>query len=778
MIILEKVDIPLKPLFYLSFIMRQTLLSCCFLLFNTCLFGQTLIINEVSNGPLGIKEYIELVAVDTGASFNCGNTTPPCIDIRNWIIDDNSGYHSIGTVGTGVAPGCNRFSNDALWSCVPLGTIIVVYNNTDPNADLPPDDLSLTDGNCTIIAPIDNTTLFERNPTTPGAAACSYPATGWVAGGQWSNIGMANGGDCARIVDLAGCEVFSVCWGNCDQNNLIYFAGSGTDDVWFFNDVDPLLQVNWTEGCADPGTCGSNQQTPGVPNNAANAQYLLQYNNGCAPITPMLANAFPNNASCPCGGIGVATGSGSIPPYTYEWFDSGFTPLGVNNDSLTGACDGTYYVIISSQSTGCSDTAAIAILNGTAGSNAGTDSTFTICSSIGSIDLINYLGGTPDAGGTWSGPSGLTGGDLGTLDPNTNTSGQYDYLISGGGACPDSLASIFITIEPQPDAGLDASIAFCSSEPSLALFGQLGGSPQQNGTWIGPSPLTGGHLGNFDPSSAMGGVYAYVVGGTICQSDTAFMTVTLTTQANVNLTVNYPPFCEADLPFFIDPNQTGGNWTASCATCIDGATGLFNPDSAGVGMHQVIYTVPGSCGDSDSLMLEIIDLPAVLVAPDTLERCPNDTATFWAFGENIEWFDGAMDTAYVFQDSGTFYVTANNLCGSDTGYVHIIWTDGTNCGTSEEPWSWMLFPNIFTPNGDGENDVFQIMEYWNISDLHVSIYNRWGQLQYEWDGIDGYWTGVNLKGIVVTEGTYFFVATAKDYKGGNYVIKSPVTLIR
>ncbi|MFK7783593.1 MAG: hypothetical protein AB8B56_00685, partial [Crocinitomicaceae bacterium] len=179
--------------------------------------AQTLIINEVSQGEFGNQEYVELVVVDNTVTYDCTNTQPPCIDIRGWIFDDNSGYHGTG----GVAGGAIRFSYNNLWSCVPIGTIILIYNGADPNSQLPPDDLSLSDGNCTIIAPVNNTTLFEGNTTTPGAVACSYPPSGWTAGGDWTNTLLANSGDCARIVDLAGCEVFSVCWTSNNQNNLI-----------------------------------------------------------------------------------------------------------------------------------------------------------------------------------------------------------------------------------------------------------------------------------------------------------------------------------------------------------------------------------------------------------------------------------------------------------------------------------------------------------------------------------------------------------------------------
>ncbi|MCE2711230.1 MAG: hypothetical protein LW688_01680 [Cryomorphaceae bacterium] len=196
--------------------------------------SQTLIINEVSNGSAGNQEYVEFVVVSNSAIYDCGTTVPPCIDIRGWIFDDNSGYHGTG----GVAPGAVRFSQDPLWACVPLGTIIVLYNNADPNISLPAQDLSLTDGNCSIIAPMNNTSLFESNPSTPGAIACSYPDLGWINGGNWNNTLLANSGDCARIVDLSGCEVFSLCWATANQNSLIYFSSA---DRMFKRQGPPIM---------------------------------------------------------------------------------------------------------------------------------------------------------------------------------------------------------------------------------------------------------------------------------------------------------------------------------------------------------------------------------------------------------------------------------------------------------------------------------------------------------------------------------------------------------
>jgi len=81
--------------------------------------------------------------------------------------------------------------------------------------------------------------------------------------------------------------------------------------------------------------------------------------------------------------------------------------------------------------------------------------------------------------------------------------------------------------------------------------------------------------------------------------------------------------------------------------------------------------------------------------------------------------------------------------------------------------------NVFTPNGDGINDVlrFDLLELFNGNTLQV--YNRWGKIVYESNDYQNDWDGGDLK-----EGTYFYVLDIDDPSGVQDVFKGTITILR
>jgi len=77
--------------------------------------------------------------------------------------------------------------------------------------------------------------------------------------------------------------------------------------------------------------------------------------------------------------------------------------------------------------------------------NAGNDATVTLCTYDAPADLFTLLGDSAQAGGTWSGPSTLSGG---LFDPATMTAGSYTYTIPGVAPCPSATATVTVIVDP------------------------------------------------------------------------------------------------------------------------------------------------------------------------------------------------------------------------------------------------------------------------------------------------------------------------------------------
>jgi len=104
---------------------------------------------------------------------------------------------------------------------------------------------------------------------------------------------------------------------------------------------------------------------------------------------------------------------------------------------------------------------------------------------------------------------------------------------------------------------------------------------------------------------------------------------------------------------------------------------------------------------------------------------------------------------------------------SDTAYAVIV----VDAGFSLE------VPNVFTPNGDNTNDVFTITST-GVKEITLKIFNRWGQLMYDFSGAKAAWDGITNAGEKATDGTYFYFIIATGFDGTTYEKNGPVGLFR
>lgn len=94
---------------------------------------------------------------------------------------------------------------------------------------------------------------------------------------------------------------------------------------------------------------------------------------------------------------------------------------------------------------------------------------------------------------------------------------------------------------------------------------------------------------------------------------------------------------------------------------------------------------------------------------------------------------------------------------SDTNYQSI----NLNLKLNTRGTTPTLLPNVFSPNGDGKNDVFSIYGYTNpcTDTIETKIYNRWGKLVFESEETDFEWDGKNKNNEDCSNGTYFVILT-------------------
>jgi len=248
--------------------------------------SQGLLINEFSNGSATEKEYYEFVVAG-----QCGDI----VDIRGYIIDDNNGtFSDVFPSTSGIAPGHLKLSNDAQWQFIPVGSLIVVYNADDVNSTIPTDDPNDSNFDSLYVIPHNHPTLFDITSELPSNAipdSTYSPITSYVST-QWGPLSIRNAGDAVQVRTPAGDYFHGVSYGGAEMtggpdNMKILSTGMGGMCGWF-NDGDIFDVSNWSTGAI------SGNETPGLPNNAANLAWLREMrdpNSALCPITVLPTTA-------------------------------------------------------------------------------------------------------------------------------------------------------------------------------------------------------------------------------------------------------------------------------------------------------------------------------------------------------------------------------------------------------------------------------------------------------------------------------------------------------
>ena len=89
----------------------------------------------------------------------------------------------------------------------------------------------------------------------------------------------------------------------------------------------------------------------------------------------------------------------------------------------------------------------------------------------------------------------------------------------------------------------------------------------------------------------------------------------------------------------------------------------------------------------------------------------------------------------------------------------------------------LYYPNSFSPNGDGDNDLFFVLsEGVQLKDFNLEIYNRWGEQVFRTVRQTQGWDGRNPGGALVPIGTYHFIMHYRDDENIERVIQDEINI--
>ncbi len=514
---------------------------------------------------------------------------------------------------------------------------------------------------------------------------------------------------------------------------------------------------------ADPASgsaqlLSANSTGYGIPAFAANSPveiWVTADNGNCeSPAEKVTVTIFPNPTNLQvlangplCEGQDLLLSASATGASAFAW--TGPNQFSGSNASelltqVSPSAAGTYYLTATS-SANCSVQDSVSLVVVPLG-DAGKSSTLNYCDGDAVFNLFDRLGGTPDAGGDWSGPSGLANGYLGTFDPATMTPGVYTYSILPQGPCTQ-VVSTTVTLNsfPIPTASILTNAPIFEGDD--LILSATGGTSY---LWTGPNNFT-----STDPSLILFGVTA---------ADSGNYMVTVTNaggcQASdtTHVSVRPVPAIRARLGAWLE-----GPFVDSVGLMRDdlrkkGLIPLTEPFSA-IGYKFVT----GGGETIDTTVLQVTGPNAIVDWVAVELRNANDSSQIMASkafliqrdGDIVD-VDGSSAPAFPFISPDNYYITLrhrNHLGIMTDSPIALAATPGVpvdfrdpNTGTfgflPRKIVNGMAFLYAGDANFDGEIQVLDLTGFWFVQ------VGATGYLESDWD-LDGnvqnddfldYWT--------------------------------------
>lgn len=735
---------------------------------------------EVTGGTAGASYDVMYATTGSCASSSVESITALTEDVATFTNTATcDGATSLVTGTPGGTFGFNTLPGDAAVIDPTSGTITGGGFNTTY------DILYTTSGACPTNANQTVTTLIQDDASFTMTAACD---------GGTASVTGTNGGvfsfntlpvDGATIDPVSGLvsggssnttyDVLYTTTGTCSNSSVMSVTSLTQDDASFTTVASctgGTTNVSGTPG----GTFSFNTMpadgalidpTSGaVTNGTSGATYDILYTTSGACFATSVVSVtaltqddatFTLTAACD-GGTSAVTGTNggtfsfAAPPVDGALID-GVSGL------VSNATSGASYDIVYTTNGVCpnNSTETLTVLTT-------DDPTFTISPTCDG-GVANVTGTT---GGVFS--FNVVPGDAAIIDATTGeitggiSGASYDVLYTTSGTCSSSLV-VSVTANTVDDPTF--TLTPTCDGATANLTGTIGGNfdfvtPPMDGAVIDANTgeVTGATPGaSYDINYATSGLCA------------ANSTVTVTVLSVDDATFSLTPSCTGGTA--IVSGTAGGTFSFE-VTPADGATIDVNTGEVSNGVsgmtYNVVYTTSGVCPSALTLPLTVIsaDDASFIMTP----TCDGAVAQVLTINGGVFDFDVAPSDAAVIdvvtgEVTNGDYNSTYSISYTTTGAcpaVSVEMVTVNDCSVDEQ----VVIPTAFTPDNDGSNDTWEILELDNkYPENIVRVYNRWGDVIFEhhsslsqpydsnrWDG--------TYKGSLMPVGSYYFIIEMND----------------
>ncbi len=219
---------------------------------------------------------------------------------------------------------------------------------------------------------------------------------------------------------------------------------------------------------------------------------------------------------------------------------------------------------------------------------------------------------------------------------NLNNGDQVGFQVLNNDGC---IYTHNVNFVGSITASITAPASVCENDPPFLL-----NAFPANGVWSGASTLNNA-TGEFSPGlidisnpTSYQVQYTPTTGSPGCN---IAQTIEIIVNPTIESTIVDPgPFCPNDASQLLTAANPNGVWSGQ-SNAIN-VNGIFNPQTAGPGIHTVVYSIPGTCGSSSSIDITVQNFPVISFSTSAITGCTPLEVDFQnttvGGGSNFKWF--------------------------------------------------------------------------------------------------------------------------------------------